>query len=265
MDTPQAPNSAELYEALVAAVRRDEPVALCTVVRADGEAPQRVGAKLLAFGDGRQCGTVGGGAFEARVLREAHEALALGVPRLVELDLADVGMICGGRMAAYIDVMVPPPRLVLFGGGHVAWAIAHVAQLLDFRITVVDERPEWANAERFPRAELAVQDFGAFLDGFESRPSDCLVIVTRGHAHDEFVLRRLIGRPCAYLGMIGSAGKVGRLRQRLVADGIAAADLDRLDAPLGLRIGSRTPAEVAVSLCARLVALRRGVAPEVAS
>ena len=147
-------------------------------------------------------------------------------------------------------------RLILCGGGHVSLELAHIAGRLDFELHVLDDRPEFASPERFPTAKLYCGDFISALDGLDRREDDYFAVLTRGHAYDTQCVERILRRPFAYLGMIGSRGKAARARQTLLDMGFSPGQLDRLHAPIGLPLGGQTPAEIAVSIAAQLVQTR---------
>ena len=147
-------------------------------------------------------------------------------------------------------------RLILCGGGHVSLELAHIACRLDFELHVLDDRPEFANPERFPMAKLYCEDFASALDRLDRREDDYFAVLTRGHAYDTQCVEHILRRPFAYLGMIGSRGKVARARQTLLERGFSPEQLDRLHAPIGLSLGGQTPAEIAVSIAAQLIQVR---------
>jgi xanthine dehydrogenase accessory factor len=171
-----------------------------TIVRANGSTPQRTGAKLLVFADGRTVGTIGGGCYENDAIGRAREVIASGTPALVKYDLNDdfveeSGLICGGQMDVYIDPISPAPRLYIVGAGHVGFHLARAAADAGFRIHVVDDREKFANRERFPSADaIAVDDISAWLHRAEVPSSAYVVVVTRGHTHDFDALRALAAR-----------------------------------------------------------------------
>ena len=255
--------SEQVFAAANEALARGEDVALVTIVRTRGSTPQRVGAKMLVFADGRTVGTIGGGCYEHDALGKAREALATRRPRVALYELSDdlaqeTGLVCGGQMEVFIDPLQPSPRLVIVGAGHVAFHLARVAGGIGFRIQVIDDREKYANAERFPGAEVVVDAIPEWLHRAEIPPSAFAVIVTRGHRHDLDALRALAARDLRYLGLIGSRAKVARLFEALAAEGVPAESLARVHAPIGLDIGAVTPAEIAVSIAAELVAVRYG-------
>jgi xanthine dehydrogenase accessory factor len=235
-----------------------------TIVRSSGSTPQRTGAKMLVFADGRTIGTIGGGCYENDALGRAREAIASGRAALVKYDLNDdfaqeSGLICGGQMEVYIDPIAPAPALYVIGAGHVGWHLARAAADAGFRIHVIDDREKFANADRFPAAEnIEVDDIAAWLDRADLPPTAYVVIVTRGHTHDFDALRALAARDLRYLGLIGSRAKVARVFDALRAEGMPVECLARVHAPIGLDIGAITPAEIAVSILAELIAIRHG-------
>ena len=256
----------EVLPAAASALERGEPAALVTIVRSTGSTPQRTGAKMLVFADGRTVGTIGGGCYENESILKAREAIATGTPALVKYDLNDdfvqeSGLICGGQMEVYIDPIAPSPALYVVGAGHVGWHLARMAADAGFRIHVLDDREKFANAERFPFAEtIEVDDIGAWLHKADLPPSAYVVVVTRGHTHDFEAIRALAARDLRYLGLIGSRAKVARLTDALIADGVSTDWLRQLHAPIGFDIGAISPEEIAVAILAELIAVRRGKA-----
>jgi xanthine dehydrogenase accessory factor len=248
--------------AAAAALERGEPAALVTIVRASGSTPQRTGAKMLVYADGRTVGTIGGGCYEADALGRAREAIASGKPALVKYDLNDdfveeSGLICGGQMEVYIDPIAPSPALYVVGAGHVGFHLARAASDAGFRIHIVDDREKFANRDRFPSADsIVVDDIPAWLQQAEIPDSAYVVIVTRGHTHDFDALRALASRKLKYLGLIGSRAKVARIYDAMRSDGVADDALNRVHAPIGLDIGAVTPAEIAIAILAELIAVR---------
>jgi len=255
----------EVLAAAADALARGEAAALVTVVRANGSTPQRAGAKMLVFADGRMVGTIGGGCYENDAFWKAREAITTGRGTLLHYDLNDDfaqenGLVCGGQMDVHIDPLAPAPHLYIIGAGHVGWHVANLAHSAGFRIHVVDDREKFANRERFPDAdEVIVEPIADWLHGATLQPTAYAVIVTRGHQADLEAMRSLAARDLTYLGLIGSRAKIVRISQALLADGFPAERLERVHAPIGLDIGAVTPAEIAISIVAELVAIRRGV------
>jgi xanthine dehydrogenase accessory factor len=244
---------------------RGDTVALVTVVRARGSTPQRAGAKMLVFADGRTIGTIGGGCYENDACLKAREAIASGRSSLLHYELNDDfaqenGLICGGQMDVHVDPLTPAPRLYIIGAGHVGWHLATAAVDAGFHVHVVDDREKFANRDRFPRADaVVVEPIAEWLHAADLPTSAYVVIVTRGHQNDLEAMRALAARDLRYLGLIGSRAKVARIRTMLLAEGMPPECLDRVHAPIGLDIGAVTPAEIAISILGELIAVRRGV------
>lgn len=254
----------DVFAAVNDALERGETVALVTIVRANGSTPQRVGAKMLVYADGRTVGTIGGGCYEHDAFGKAREAMASGTPRLVNYELSDDfaeenGLICGGQMDVYIEPLEPSPRLYIVGAGHVGQYLARMAHQAGFRVHVIDDREKFANADRFPdAAEIVVDDIPTWLGSARIPAGAYATVVTRGHQHDLSALRALLSRDLRYLGMIGSRAKVTRVYDALAGEGVPAAALARVHAPIGLDIGAVTPAEIAVSILSEIIAVRHG-------
>jgi xanthine dehydrogenase accessory factor len=253
----------DVFRALVDALERGETAALVTVVSTRGSTPQRMGAKMLVFADGRTVGTIGGGCYEHDAFGKARAAIQLRRPQLAQYDLNDdlaeeSGLICGGHMEVYIEPVEPSPHLYIVGAGHISLFLARFASEAGFRLHVVDDREKYANADRFPAAEIVVDSIPGWLGRADLRPGGYAVIVTRGHRHDLDALRVLCTRELRYLGMIGSRAKVKQVFGTLLTEGVPAETLARVHAPIGLDLGGVTPAEIAVSILAELIAVRSG-------
>ncbi|HTI41335.1 MAG TPA: XdhC/CoxI family protein [Vicinamibacterales bacterium] len=256
--------SQEVLSELVKALERGEEVALVTIVAAQGSTPQRVGAKMLVYPDGRISGTIGGGCYENDALGKAREALLARKPRLVKYDLTDdfaeeSGLICGGQMTVYIEPVEAAPQLYIVGAGHVGHQLGQIAGPAGFRIHVLDDREKFASRERFPEAdEVIVDSIPDWLHKAEIPSTAYVVVVTRGHRHDLDALRSLAARDLRYIGLIGSKAKVKKIYDALIEEGMPLECLQRVHAPIGLDIGAVTPEEIAVSILAELIAVRRG-------
>src|SRR6266478_9053353 len=187
----------EVFAAVAAALERGEPAALVTIVSTTGSTPQRVGAKMLVFGDGRIVGTIGGGCYENDAFWKAREAITSRKPQLVHYELDDdfaqeTGLVCGGQMDVYIEPIEPSPELFVIGAGHVGFSLANLAHEVGFRVHVVDDREKFANRERFPDAvEVTAEDIASGIARTEIPPHAYTVIATRGHTNDLEALRAL--------------------------------------------------------------------------
>jgi xanthine dehydrogenase accessory factor len=254
----------EVFAAVAQALERGEPAALVTIVSTTGSTPQRVGAKMLVFPDGRLVGTIGGGCYENDAFWKAREAITSRKPQLVHYELDDdfaqeTGLICGGQMSVYIEPIEPSPELYVIGAGHVGFHLATMAQDLGFQVHVVDDREKFASRERFPHAtEVVTEDIPTWLNRTSLPSHAYVVIVTRGHTNDLDALRALAPKELRYLGLIGSRAKVARISDQLLSEGMAPALLTQVHAPIGLDIGAVTPQEIAVSILAELIAVKHG-------
>jgi len=167
-------------------------------------------------------------------------------------------MICGGDLEVFIEPILTTPTLFIFGGGHISLPLAKTAKLLGFKIAVIDDRAEFANTERFPEAEMVLaDDFTKAFSKLKIDKTSYIVIVTRGHQHDELVLDMALGTPAKYIGMIGSKTKVKATYSHLLAKGVPKEKLDSVHSPIGLEIGAQTPEEIAVSILAEIVKVKR--------
>jgi xanthine dehydrogenase accessory factor len=254
----------EVFAAVNDALERGESAALITVVSTTGSTPQRVGAKMLVFADGRTVGTIGGGCYESDAFGKAREALDHRRPQLVHYELDDdfaqeTGLVCGGQMDVYIEPIEPASELFVVGAGHIGFNLARLAQAVGFEVHVIDDREKFANRERFPdAASVTAEDIPTWLRGATLPPHAYVVIVTRGHTNDLEALRALATRPVRYLGLIGSRAKVTRIWDALIADGVSPEQLKDVRAPIGIDIGAVTPQEIAVSILAELIAVKHG-------
>lgn len=237
---------------------------LLTVIESRGFTPRKPGTHMLLAADGETAGTIGGGAIEHEALREARELLREGGgPRTVKKHLTqDLGMCCGGEMVIFLEPVDASPRLFVFGAGYLARPIAALASACGFEVTVIDGRPDWANAERFPGMAVRCADPEDVARTLETQPEDFAVVVTHDHALDQRVVQQLLARPLRFTGMIGSLAKQRKFALRLRARGFTDEQIARLRTPLGAAIGAQTPEEIAVSVLAELVAVRRGAEPE---
>ncbi|MFH0897342.1 MAG: XdhC/CoxI family protein [Candidatus Bathyarchaeota archaeon] len=240
--------------------------ALATVVRTAGSTPGKALFKMLVYPNGEILGTVGGGSFEAKVISEALESIKCQEPKLFEFKLmqcdgviTDDQPICGGTMEVFIEPISVNPKLYIMGAGHIGQELAKIGKISGFRVIVIDDRIEFANKERFPDAtEIHLMNFNKVADEINVDQLSYIVIVTRGHQYDRSVLEAFIKSKAAYIGMIGSKRKVKEVFQSLIDDGVDKELIDRVNAPIGLDIGSQTPSEIAISIMAQIIAHKYG-------
>jgi xanthine dehydrogenase accessory factor len=255
----------DLFEEVIKLRREGRRGALATIVHTNGSIPSYESSRMLVREDGSIAGTIGGGCVEAEVWAAAKEVMQAEAPRKMTFSLNneanyDNGLICGGTLEIFVEPILPQPVLYIFGGGHVSIALANAANSAGFAIGVVDDRDSFANAERFPMAREIYTSFEESFEKIRPAASTYLVIVTRGHKDDMHVLRWAVGTPARYIGMIGSKRKVLSVYRALEKEGMAAGKFAGVHAPVGLDIGALSPEEIAISITAELIAVRRGAA-----
>ncbi|MGA7969777.1 MAG: XdhC/CoxI family protein [Terriglobales bacterium] len=255
----------DLYEEIVRLRKDGRRGAVATIVNVRGSIPSFKTAKMLVRDDGSIVGTIGGGCVEAEVWQAAREVMESERPRSLNFDLnkdpkSDTGLVCGGTLEIFIEPILPPAELYIFGAGHVATSLYRVARIVGFDVTIVDDREAYANRERFPEAQqVLAEDFDTAVAQLAPSESSYIVIATRGHRDDMRVLRWAVQTPARYVGMIGSKRKTATIFKELQKEGLAATLFERVHAPVGLDIGALTPEEIAVAIMAELIAKRRNV------
>jgi len=233
-----------------------------TVVASKGSTPRKPGAKMLVNSDSSIVGTIGGGALEHTIIDEAVAQLKAqhSEPVLVEKQLThELGMCCGGGVTLLMEPQVYAPRLYIFGAGHVSLALSKIASLSGCEVVVIDGRADLASSERFPEAKNVLAE----------EPMDCIneleldsentyaVVVTHDHGLDEDIVAELMTKTVRFLGVIGSTRKREMFRKRLASRGLEPDAIDQLHTPVGIDISAETPEEIAVSIAAQLISVRR--------
>jgi len=253
--------AAQIAAEIVASNEGSPPILVATVIAAPPGAPAQIGAKMLLRADGSALGALGA-ILDDAIKAAAPEAFRRhGVETLyLSVDGSPVSRTDAKSVyQVMLEVHERPATLLIVGGGHVGKALAVIGCLCGFSIEIVDDRPEFANAERFPEAERITR--GRFDEVLHEYPIDAdtyVVCVTRGHKHDETSLRLVAASPAAYVGMIGSKRRVRAVLQHLIEDGLDRAAVERVHTPIGLDIGAETPEEIAVSIMAEIIQTRRG-------
>ena len=253
----------DIYEQIVQLRREGRRGAVATIVNVRGSIPSFKTAKMLVRDDGSIVGTIGGGCVEADVWQAAREVMESEKPRTLNFDLNqdpkyDTGLVCGGTLEIFIEPVLPPALLYVFGAGHVALNLCQVATSAGFEVIVCDDRSSYATKERFPAArEVHALDFEEATRKFDPNETSYVVLVTRGHRDDMHMLRWAVQTRARYIGMIGSKRKVIEIFKTLQKEGVDAHLFDRVHAPIGLDIGAITPEEIAVAITAELIAIRR--------
>jgi len=255
----------DIYEEIVKLRHDGRRGAVATIVNVRGSIPSFKTAKMLVRDDGSIVGTIGGGCVEAEVWQAAREVMESEKPRTLTFNLNqdpkyDTGLVCGGTLEIFVEPVLPPAPLYIFGAGHVAFNLYKVAQIAGFEVTVVDDRESYSNRERFPEAkDVIAADFEQAMARLSPGESSYIVITTRGHRDDMRVLRWAVQTQARYIGMIGSKRKTIEIFRQLTEEGLSPQLFERVHAPVGLDIGAGTPEEIAVAITAELIAARRQV------
>jgi xanthine dehydrogenase accessory factor len=253
----------DIYEEIVKLRQEGRRGAVATIVSVRGSIPSFKTAKMLVRDDGSIVGTIGGGCVEAEVWQAAREVMEKEKPRTLTFDLNqdpkyDTGLVCGGTLDIFIEPILPPALLYIFGAGHVSVNLYKVARNAGFDVIIVDDRETYANRQRFPEArEVYAEDFEQAMSRLSPNELSYLVIVTRGHRDDMRVLRWAVQTRARYVGMIGSKRKTIAIFKELQKEGLSPELFERVHAPVGLDIGAITPEEIAVAIAAELIAVRR--------
>lgn len=257
----------DLFAEIVRLRKAGQKCALATIVEVNGSIPSYESAKILVREDGSFLGTIGGGCVEAEVWNAAREVIETEKPRHLSFNLGqdaayDNGLICGGQLNVFIEAIVPQPNAIIFGAGHISKSLARVSSLAGFSVTVVDNRESFANRERFPDVdEVIAAEYEELFEKLNVNSSSYIVIVTRGHRDDMRVLRWAITTDARYISMIGSRRKVIAVIREFEKEGLPRESFERIYAPMGLEIGAITPEEIAISVAAEMIAVRRGADP----
>jgi xanthine dehydrogenase accessory factor len=238
-------------------------VALATIIKASGSVPRHSGTKMLIYPDSRTIGTIGGGEMEARVLDEALKILENGGPRVIEYSLVDPNKgdpgVCGGIVEIYIEPYHPPASVLVIGCGHVGKAVANLADWLGYVVAVNDDREELVVSEEVPGADYylpgSIEDA---LEQFKINQLTYIIVVTRNVSVDRQVLPPLLDTPTPYIGIIGSRRRWEETKKLLRVDGLTEEEIRRFHSPVGLDLNAETPEEIAASIMAEVIMVRRG-------
>ncbi len=253
----------DIYQEIVRIQKEGDTAALATIVWVKGSTPRSQGSKILIRSDGSMLGSIGGGCMEAEVWQEAMKVMEEGSSKALKFDLtgqeeSDDGLICGGTMEVLVEPILAQPTLYLFGAGHIAFAVSKLGKMAGFRVAVIEERPAFANTERFPDAdEIYAEEFESAFPKLNINRASYIVIACRGHLLDQQVLEWASRTPARYVGMIGSKKKVKSVFSNLRAGGVPQELLDKVHAPIGIPIASETPEEIAISIVGEVIKVRR--------
>ena len=252
-----------VLELITRAIDEGKTVVLATVISADQGVPAFPSMKLAMDQEGRTAGSLGKKDLDSEVMNMCFQVMKEGRSTLVHHFIsqgfpAREGIQERGKIDIFLDLIEAPPTMVIFGAGHIAQPLSQIGKIVGYRIVVVDDREHFASRDRFPEADdIMVMDFNKAVDSLKINSTTYLVLITRGHKHDELILRKVIAMKAAYIGMIGSKRRVAAVLTSLMRDGYSQKLIDRIHAPIGLRIGSQTPEEIALSIAAEVVKLRR--------
>ena len=255
-------SNASVYSDIQDSLRHGERVVIATVVKTVGSAPCGVGAKLVVHANGHVNGEIAGTQTDERVAHEALQALNDGRSQIVHIHMdADkdgaVGS-CGATLEIFLEVLRPEPRLIIVGAGYVAQALARLSLHLDYEIIVVENRRDFVNPQTFgDKVQLVFGDIPQTLRELEPDESSRIVIVTRGHTLDKDALHAALESKATYIGMIGSPSKVKNIFKTLLKEGVSREKLAQVHAPIGLDLGAETPDEIALSIAAEMLMLRK--------
>src|SRR6266516_4643681 len=251
-----------IYQEIEAALRRGERVAVATVVKTVGAAPCGVGSKMLVRADGTHTSGFAGPTTDGRVAEEAQRAIRESRSYMTHIHMdADQGEAvgsCGATLEVFFEVLRPEPRLIIAGAGYVAQALARLAAPLDFRTVVVDDRRDLADPQVFgDKVQLTFGDIPQTIRELEPDEASWIVIGTRGQHLDKDALRAALETHARYIGMIGSPGKIKNIFRHLLEEGISRERLEQVHSPICLDLGAETPEEIALSIAAEMLMLRK--------
>jgi xanthine dehydrogenase accessory factor len=252
-----------IYQQVSELEQKGQGGVLCTIIQSRGSTPRHAGSKMLVFPNGTFVGSVGGGEIESRVISEALAAYIDGVTRKLEYNMIDPSAgdpgVCGGTVEVYVEPILPKPRLVIIGCGHVGKVTANLAKWLGFKVAVSDDRPEYCNQEFIPEADefypVKMEDLP---NAMEITPHTYIVITTRGSNVDVDGMAPLFESTAKYIGVIGSKRRWVTTRKGLLDKGVSEEKLNRVFSPIGLELGAETPEEIAVSIMAEVIMVRNG-------
>ena len=255
-------NTTSVYNEIQDALRRGERIVIATVAKTVGSAPCAIGSKMLVHADGSVSDSIAGPVTDGKIVQESVRALSEGQSQTIHVHIdADNGEAvgsCGATLEVLLEVLQPEPRLIIVGAGYVAQALARLSLHLDYRIVVVDDRRDFANPQAFgDKVQLLFGNIPQTLHKLEPDEGSWVVIVTRGHSLDKEALQAALESKAAYIGMIGSSSKVKNIFKTLMKEGITPERLAKVHAPIGLDLGAQTPDEIALSIAAEMLMLRK--------
>ncbi|HAY83777.1 MAG TPA: xanthine dehydrogenase [Chloroflexi bacterium] len=253
--------TANIYQQIVEIIKNQGTAALCVIVQASGSTPRGTGSKMLVFPDGRTLDTIGGGELEHRVVQAAHEAMADGEPKLVSYKMTDPKRgdpgVCGGQLEVYVEPILPQPTVIVIGAGHVGREVARLANWLGFAVVVSDDRAEFLTDDLAALGQIHHGPMQDLVSQFKLHSQTYLILTTRNVELDVKGLPALLDSAAAFIGVIGSRRRWQTTTKQLIEQGIEPERLSRVHSPVGLELKAETPEEIAVSILAQIIMLRR--------
>lgn len=251
----------ELYTQIANLIQSGQSGVLTTIIQVQGSVPRHSGSKMLVHQDSSITGTIGGGRLEADVIQDALQWIDSNSIHQKTYNLTkDEGMLCGGTVDVLFEPIGNPSNLIIFGAGHIAEQLSSLAHKANFRVTIIDDRPEFANTERFPDADSVIaQLYTQVIESLPFTDKTFVVIVTHAHKYDQEILEYCLTHPFAYLGMIGSKRKSRTVLDNLRKKGSPEEKLAEVHTPVGLDIGAETPFEIAISILSEMIGVRHGI------
>lgn len=252
--------SLEILDKALQASQKGQTYAFATIIEATLKGtPRKAGAKMVVFDDGTSFGSIGGGRNEKAAIAECLKAIQGQRPATVTYNYfgREGESVCGGQMKVFIEPFTAKEDLIICGAGHIALPLSAVAKILGFKVTIIDDRREFANKKRFPHVDkIIVGNHAGELAKVVIKPNTYVAIVTQGNEYDFECLKVVIKSSAAYIGLISSKPKKIKFFGRLKSNGVEGKYLKRAHVPMGLDIGSQTPEEIAVSIMAEIVAVK---------
>ncbi|MBF0489917.1 MAG: XdhC family protein [Candidatus Omnitrophica bacterium] len=250
----------ELLTQALAAAQKGQSYAFATIIEATVKGtPRKAGAKMIVFDDGSSWGTIGGGRNEKAAIAECLKAIQVQKPTTATYNYfgRQGESVCGGQMKVFIEPFAPKIHLIICGAGHIALPLSAMAKMLGFKVTIIDNRKEYANKKRFPHVDqVIIGDHAKELAKQRINKSTYVAIVTQGNEFDYECLKAVVKSEAGYIGVISSQPKKVKFLGRLKAAGVESKYFKNIHIPMGIDIGSQTPAEIAVSICAQMVAIK---------
>lgn len=250
-----------VLEKVLEEIRLNKKTALATITNIKGSTPRKEGAMMMVMEDGTTFGTIGGGKLELVVTKWAKKCMEEGQTKTFNFKLTDeegsLHMQCGGEADVFIKVFNPYNKLLIVGGGHIALKLYKLGKMLNFYTVVIEDREEFCNTDRFPEAdELKFGNIEEILSEYPIDGNTYIVIVTRGHKHDETALKTVIDSKAKYIGMIGSSNKTKYVMDNLQREGISQEKFDKVYAPIGINLGGEAPEEIAFSIMSEILLVK---------